>query len=249
METYPQETFAEIAKLEDGHFWFEERNNLISWAIKRHFPNCQSLLEVGCGTGFVLRRLAQDFPNASITGLEYYPAALPIAQTRCARAKLGQADITNLPYDAEFDVVGCFDVLEHIPDDLAALRSLRKSMKSGGALFVTVPQHVWLWSHEDTLAMHQRRYTRKELISKAAAAGLKLFLVSSYVSLPVPLMLMRKWRSPDTATAQGLNLAEFKLPLVINNALRCVLGLERAAIKVGVSWPVGGSLFAGFRAA
>jgi len=247
MDTYPQAIFAELAQLEDGHFWFEERNNLISWAIKRYAADCRNLLEVGCGTGFVLQRLAQDLPEASITGLEYYPDALPIAQERCPRAQLGQADITNLPYDAKFDVVGCFDVLEHIPDDLAALRNLYKVMRADGALFVTVPQHMWLWSDEDANAMHQRRYTRNELFSKAAAAGLKPFLISSYVSLPVPLMLLRKWRSRKNAATKGLNLSEFKLPPLINSTLRAVLGIERAAIKAGLSWPVGGSLFAGFR--
>jgi SAM-dependent methyltransferase len=249
LETYPQDIFAKLAQLEDGHFWFEERNNLISWAIKKYAPDCRNLLEVGCGTGFVLQRLAQDFPNAKITGLEYYPEALPIAQRRCPRAQLGQADIMDLSYDAEFDVIGCFDVLEHIPDDLAALHNLRKAMRSGATLFITVPQHMWLWSDEDTHAMHQRRYTRKELLSRAAAAGLRLFLISSYVSLPVPLMLLRKWRSSPNAAAKGLNLAEFQLPPMVNSTLRGVLSLERAAIKAGVSWPVGGSLFAGFRTA
>jgi SAM-dependent methyltransferase len=249
LDSYPQEIFTELAQLEEGHFWFEERNNLISWAIKTHAPDCRNVLEVGCGTGFVLQRLERDFPEANITGLEYYPDALPIAQRRCARAHLGQADITNLSYNAEFDVVGCFDVLEHIPDDLAALRNLHKVMKPDGALFVTVPQHMWLWSDEDTNAMHQRRYTRKELVLKAAAAGLKPFLISSYVSLPVPLMLLRKMRSRKEAGAKGLNLSEFKLPPLINSTLRGVLSVERTAIKAGISWPVGGSLFAGFRTA
>lgn len=247
MDSYPQEIFTELAQLEEGHFWFEERNNLISWAIEMQCPNCRSILEVGCGTGFVLQRLAKDFPEASITGLEYYPDALPIAQRRCPRAQLGQADITNFSYDTQFDVVGCFDVLEHIPDDLAALRNLRKAIRSDGALFVTVPQHMWLWSDEDTNAMHQRRYTRKELVAKAAAAGLKPFLISSYVSLPVPLMLLRKGRGRRKEVgAKGLNLSEFKLPPLVNSTLRGVLSVERAAIKAGLSWPVGGSLFAGF---
>jgi hypothetical protein len=122
-------------------------------------------------------------------------------------------------------------------------------MKPDGALFVSVPQHMWLWSDEDTNAMHQRRYTRRELISKAAAADLKPFLISSYVSFPVPLMLLRKWRSRNDAGAKGLNLSEFKLPPLVNNTLRAVLAIERTAIKAGLSWPIGGSLFAGFRTA
>jgi hypothetical protein len=108
---------------------------------------------------------------------------------------------------------------------------------------------MWLWSDEDAHAMHQRRYTRKELVSKAAAAGLKPFLISSYVSLPVPLMLLRKWRSREKAEVKGINLSEFKLSPFVNNTLKGVLSIERAAIKAGLSWPVGGSLFAGFQRA
>jgi SAM-dependent methyltransferase len=247
LETFPEESFAKLAEVEDGHFWFEERNNLISWAMKKYAPDCRSFLEVGCGTGFVLRRIAEDFPQASITAVEYYEAALPFASGRCPRATISQADITNLSFDGEFDVVGCFDVLEHIPDDVEALRNLKKVLKPGGLLLVSVPQHMWLWSEQDEYARHQRRYTRKELADKASAVGLKPVFATSYVGLPVPLMLFRKIRSKLKKTGGAIDSSEFNVSPLANSVLRRILTGERLAVRCGFSWPIGGSCVAGFR--
>jgi SAM-dependent methyltransferase len=248
LETFPEESFTKLAAVEDGHFWFEERNNLISWAMKKYAPDCRSFLEVGCGTGFVSRRIAEDFSQASMTAVEYYEAALPFARQRCPRATISQADITDLPFDSEFDVVGCFDVLEHIPDDLAALSNLKKALKPGGLLLVSVPQHMWLWSELDEGACHQRRYNRKELSLKAASQGLATVFVTSFVSVPVPLMLLRKLGSRrKNGAANSLNTSEFQVSAMVNGILRWVLAAERFAVKAGFSWPIGGSLVAGFR--
>jgi SAM-dependent methyltransferase len=244
LETFPEESFAKLARVEDGHFWFEERNNLISWAMRKYAPNCGSFLEVGCGTGFVLRRIAEEFPRAFMTAVEYYEAALPFARQRCPRANISQADITNLPFEGEFDVVGCFDVLEHIPDDAAAFRNLRRALKPGGLLLVSVPQHMWLWSEQDEHACHQRRYSRGELLAKARDSGLQTVFATSFVSIPVPLMLLRKIGKPS-----GANSAELRPSMLVNLALRMILDAERTLMKAGFLWPVGGSLVAAFRTA
>jgi SAM-dependent methyltransferase len=247
LETFPEESFAKLAKVEDGHFWFEERNNLISWAMKKYAPDCRSFLEVGCGTGFVLQRIAEDFPQTSMTAVEYYDAALPFARQRCPRATISQADITNLPFDSEFDVVGCFDVLEHIPDDLAALRNLKKALKLGGLLLVSVPQHMWLWSEHDEHARHQRRYTRKELATKVTSLGLRPIFATSFACLPVPLMLLRKFRKGQNLDSGRGDWSEFELSGLTNKFLRLILSIECASVRAGMVWRVGGSLFAVFR--
>jgi SAM-dependent methyltransferase len=228
-----------------GHFWFEERNNLISWAMKKYAPDCRSFLEVGCGTGFVLRRISEDFPQSSVTAVEYYEAALPFARQRCPRAAISQADITNLPFESEFDVVGCFDVLEHIPDDAHALRNLKKALKPGGLLLISAPQHMWLWSEQDEHACHKRRYSRGELLAKTRDSGFGTVFATSFVSIPVPLMLLRKLKR--TRSSEGANSAEFRPSARVNQSLRLVLRAERSLVKAGISWPVGGSLIACLR--
>jgi SAM-dependent methyltransferase len=178
--------------------------------------------------------------------VEYLEAAIPIARARCPIAAISRADIASLPFKARFDAVGCFDVLEHIPDDQLALRNLRNVTKPGGIVLITVPQHRWLWSLNDDRAFHQRRYSRRELLGKALGAGLEPLRVTSFVCLPLPLMILRKFRKSEPGD-EGIPRAEFALPAWQNSILRGVLSVERLAIRGRLSWPMGGSLLGVFR--
>ncbi len=75
-----------------------------------------------------------------------------------------QFDACAIPYKAEFDVIGAFDVIEHIEEDTAALTQMYQALKPGGGLLITVPQHRFLWSAVDEMSYHKRRYHRNELI-------------------------------------------------------------------------------------
>ena len=78
-----------------------------------------------------------------------------------------QLDARELPYEAAFDAVGAFDVIEHITEDERVLASMHRALKPGGVLIVTVPQHKWLWSWTDEQARHKRRYGRRELSTRS----------------------------------------------------------------------------------
>ena len=153
------EYFGELAALEGGSFWFRARNDLIAWACRRYFPSMSRLLEIGCGTGYVLAKLAEEFPSVQLTGSEVYCDGLSYARNRVPRAELVQMDARETPYEDHFDVVGAFDVLEHIDDDTRVLAEIHRALHPGGGLLLTVPQHKWLWSRQDELACHVRRYT------------------------------------------------------------------------------------------
>jgi methylase of polypeptide subunit release factors len=62
------EVFKQLQATQEGHFWFRSRIRLIAWALGTYFPRAQSLLEIGCGTGFVLLGLRSAFPNLELTG-------------------------------------------------------------------------------------------------------------------------------------------------------------------------------------
>ena len=98
---------------------------------------------------------------------------LRLAAIRPSGIELVQADARQRPYDLEFDVVGAFDVLEHIAEDLDALRQLVRAVKPGGGVLLTVPQHPALWSPIDEYSHHQRRYTRQGLIELLRLGGLQ----------------------------------------------------------------------------
>jgi SAM-dependent methyltransferase len=120
---YDASLFAYLAELEPRSFWFRARNRLIVSTIRRCFPDAQTLLEVGCGTGFVLAALRNALPNLRLTGGELFPEGLEIARQRLRDVELIELDATKPP-PRSFDVVGAFDVLEHIADDESALAGL-----------------------------------------------------------------------------------------------------------------------------
>jgi SAM-dependent methyltransferase len=235
--------FSELARLEAGNFWFRARNRLILWALGRYFPDARSLLEVGCGTGYVLAGVAGARPALRLTGSEAATDGLAFAARRVPAAELVQMDARRIPFREEFDVAGAFDVIEHIEDDQAVLRELCAALAPGGGLLLTVPQHPALWSEYDVHAGHVRRYRRAELRAKVAGAGLEVVRMTSFVSLLLPLMFLSRLtqRAPS---AQYDPLAELRIAAWLNGSLGAVLGVERALIRAGVSFPAGGSLLA-----
>ncbi len=234
------EAFAELFRLEAGHFWFRARNQLIAWAMRRYFPDAKTALEIGCGTGFVLSHLEKTFPDIELSGGEAYPEALVFAASRLERAKLYQVDVRALPFENEFDVIGAFDVLEHVPQDEEALAQIFKATRLGGGIILTVPQHRWLWSSADDIAHHVRRYTAEELRRKVANAGFEVVRSTSFVSALLPPMLLSRMMGGREESDERVQ-REFEIAPPIGYAFEKVLAGERALIRAGVSLPVGGS--------
>jgi SAM-dependent methyltransferase len=242
-EGFEQRYFADLAAVEAGNFWFQARNQLIVWALGRFFPQTRSLLEVGCGTGFVLSALENAFPTVQLHGSEIFCEGLRFAATRTRQAQLFQMDAKHIPFEREFDVIGAFDVIEHIEDDQAALGSMFRALKPGGGLLLTVPQHAWLWSKVDEYSHHFRRYDRATLQGRLEAAGFRLKTITSFVSVLLPPMLasrllQRFSRAPVNPER------EMKLGRGTNSLFGWLLDGERALIRLGLRLPAGGSLLA-----
>jgi len=234
--------FAELARLEAGNFWFRSRNRLILWALRRYFPQARRLLEVGCGTGYVLSGLAAALPGLALTGSEAATAGLAYAARRVPDAALVQMDARRIPYCSEFDVVGAFDVIEHIEDDAAVLAALHGALAPGGGLLLTVPQHPGLWSEFDRRAGHVRRYRAAGLRALVLQAGFEVVRMTSFVTLLLPLMLLSRLARRAPAGADQDALAELRIARPLNVAFERTLDLERMLIRAGVPLPAGGSL-------
>jgi SAM-dependent methyltransferase len=239
IEGFEQEFFDGLATYEENNFWFTSRNKLIVAAMREFFATAESFLEVGCGTGFVLSGLENAFPGLQLSGSEILCHGWHYAQQRVARAQVFQMDALNIPFEEEFDVIGAFDVVEHIAADGTVLANFHRATKPGGGIILTVPQHAWLWSEADDRAHHVRRYSRGELVQKVTAAGFKVERVTSFVSLLLAPMvvsrLVNRKSEPD-------HFAEFKISPVLNRAFDWVMALERTLLRTGVSLPAGGSL-------
>jgi SAM-dependent methyltransferase len=231
--------YAELAAKEDAHFWFRARARLIVHFLRRHLPGMRDFTEFGCGTGHALAAVAGAFPDAALLGTEYFEEALPFARARVPRARFAALDLLRSEFDSCFDAVGAFDVLEHIEDDLGALRSMARSLRPGGIAVITVPQHRWLWSWQDECSMHFRRYSRRGLRELAARAGLEPVEDASFTSLLLPAMALSRRGRPGAAPDP---MAEFRLPPALGWSLWQVMRAEAWLVSHGVRFPAGGSL-------
>ena len=210
-------------------------------ALRERFPAARSVLEVGCGDGNVLAAIAAADRQRRVAGTEIHAAGLERAKARLPGAELARLDAFEIPYRDEFDVVCAFDVIEHVDDDQALLGRLHAACRSRGGILLTVPQHPWLWSGHDVAARHRRRYRRAELLAKLAAAGFVRPWSTSFVTLLLPLLYLSRRARPES---QAPAHAELRVAPQLNAALGAVLSIERALIRAGVRWPVGGSLLA-----
>lgn len=240
---YPADQHDRIAKLEATSFWFRCRNQIIMQVLNHFFPSPENLLEVGCGTGFVLAHIAKSLPGIDLVGAEAYPSALEYAKERVQDAELVQLDIYRLPYSEEFKIVGAFDVLEHMSDDMSALRQIYGATQKGGGVILTVPQHPWLWSALDDMAGHKRRYTRQGLKNKVEAAGFKVAYMTSFITLLLPLMIIsRLKKGPQRKLKSDTVQCELNLSKPLNAVFISICSLEFLLIRKGYSLPAGGSL-------
>jgi SAM-dependent methyltransferase len=237
---FKPEYFARLAGIEEGNFWFRARNELIQWAFRNYFPNAKSFFEVGCGTGFVLAGIRDIFPRIRLVGSEIFADGLVFAKARLPKVELYQMDARRILFECEFDVVGTFDVLEHLDEDEIALSQMFNAARAGGGLLVTVPQHRFLWSASDQHAMHQRRYNRAELRRKVESAGFQIERITSFNSLLLPLMICSRMQRKRDQELQPWR--EFEISPALNKTLESILKLERIVIEKGVSFPAGGSL-------
>lgn len=241
IEGFHGDDFEILNRLEEGHFWFEARNELIGWALRTYFPHMRSFLEIGCGDGYVLEWLERKTLDLSLSGSEVFDSALDFAGRRLKKTSLFQMDARDIPFQEEFDVVGAFDVLEHIQDDEAVLAQMHQAVRKGGGILLSVPQHPFLWSDADKFSLHFRRYTARELAQKVERAGFEVVFSSSFVSLLLPLMVASRTLSGRKVTAEGAKV-ELQVHPALNRAFKWISALEISLIRWGVRWPLGGSL-------
>ena len=168
-----QHTYAIMRRVEESHWWFVGRRRIISSFLERICHGLKAtrgegspqdsplnILDVGCGTGANLEMLAQF---GAAEGVDLSAEALSFCQERGLRnVKQGEAEA--LPYDAEsFDLVTGLDVVEHLDDDLAGLKEMRRVLRRGGRALLFVPAFMFLWGVQDDVSNHRRRSPLVEL--------------------------------------------------------------------------------------
>jgi SAM-dependent methyltransferase len=250
---YDPDFFPRLMKIEDEHFWFVSRNFLIETLVTQIVPAFSpdyQVLEVGCGTGNTLRILEQVCREGVVTGVDLYPEALQYARRRVACALIA-GDIYNQSLRTSFDLIGLFDVLEHIPDDISTLVRLHEMLLPSGLLCLTVPAHPSLWSYFDEASHHCRRYQLRELNRKLKETGYQVEYISYFMASIFPLVWLKRRLSEvkrqqniATQSSDDLVAAELRIVPGLNQILTWFLKQE--ARLVGWRWklPMGTSIVA-----
>lgn len=233
--------FETLAGLEEGSFWFVSRNRLILWALERFFTGAESFLEIGCGTGYVLSGIERSFPGMSLSGSEVFVEGLEYVQRRTENTVLFQMDARDIPFENEFDVIGAFDILEHVEEDEIVINEMYRAVVPGGGVLLTVPQHGFLWSHTDEYACHVRRYEARDLLEKLSNSGFRVIYHTSFVSLLLPLVLFARLAKPRPTANDGV-ITELKISGFLNKILTKVMDIELFLIRAGIHFPLGSSL-------
>ena len=229
-----------MAELDERHWWYRARREILGELIRRKIalPEGARILEVGCGTGHNLGML-QRFGR--VDAIEVDGAAREIASRRLGHAVM-DAPLPALPGvpDSTYDLIAILDVIEHIDEDVAGLAGLRRKLKPGGKILITVPAFPWMWSAHDVVNHHKRRYTRRTLRALVAGAGLRLEMMSWFNSLLFPLAAAARVAGRIT----GREDSDDSLPPApVNRLFEALFGLERYAIG-RVPFPPGVSLAA-----
>ena len=206
-----------LYQVEETHWWYVGRRRIIQSLVERIRAMLNKsnprILDVGCGTGANLKMLAT---LGKAEGVDISPQAVEFCRQRgLDSVKLGAAE--QLPFENDsFDIVTSLDVIEHLDDDVAGLREMRRVLRPDGHLLLFVPAFMFLWGVQDDVSNHRRRYTLPSLLQAVEAAGFDVEW-SSYanISFFLPVLVVRsvmRWLGLRADTEYGINISPMNGP-------------------------------------
>ena len=234
-----EHTYPILFRVEQSHWWHIGRRRILSGFVEeicRHVTDRRpKILDVGCGTGANLLMLSK---YGDAEGVDISEDALAFCRERgLDKVKLGAGE--ELPYaDGTFDLVTALDVVEHMDDDLAGLKEMRRVLRPGGRVLLFVPTFMFLWGLQDDVSHHRRRYRLPELTRVLEQAGFEIERTTyANITFFLPILLLRKLMritGIKTESENNINVSAF------NGILGRVFGAEswilrRMNLPFGVS--------------
>ena len=241
-EDYSSEGAQRLAEVDQVHFWFEGRKQIILETLKRtaSFGHKPLFVEFGCGNGYVIAGLEQAGWN--VIGVDMHIGGLRIAEDR-SQGYLICSRLETVEFSQPVDAVGLFDVIEHIEDDYSVLKHAISQIRPGGLIVITVPALSWLWSKYDDIAAHKRRYSHKQLRLLLNELGLEVVYLSYAFSFAViPIWLQRHIMKKKGHTAKARKQYSKPPNYILNNLFALLCKIERAIMRAGLALPIGSSL-------
>lgn len=225
-----QHTYPIMFRIEQSHWWYTGRRkileNFVEDICRRVTDRRPRILDVGCGTGANLLMLSK---YGDAEGVDISEDALAFCRERgLEKVKLGAAE--NLPYDDDtFDLVTALDVVEHLDDDLAGLREMRRVLRPGGRVLLFVPTFMFLWGLQDDVSNHRRRYRMPELRRVLERAGFEVERTTyANITFFMPILAMRKLMRLTGIKAETENNINVS---ALNGVLGNMLGAESFVLR------------------
>ena len=225
-----EHTYPIMFRIEQSHWWYTGRRKILTSFVAdicgRITDRRPRLLDVGCGTGANLLMLSQ-FGDAE--GVDISEDALAFCRERgLEKVRLGAGE--KLPYDdGTFDLVTALDVVEHMDDDLAGLREMRRVLRPGGRVLLFVPTFMFLWGVQDDVSNHRRRYRLAELQRVLEQAGFEIERMTyANITFFLPILLMRKLMRLTGIKAESENNINVS---ALNGVLGSLFGAESVVLR------------------
>lgn len=232
------------------NFWYKGRNKIINLFLNKFRSSShKTFLEIGCGNGFTLKYLKKKNLRINFKGCDIYIQALQYAKiNNDSDIELFQYNLFKKNLTSQYDVIGCFDVLEHIKEDEKAIENIYELLSPGGICIITVPSDMNLWSNNDIINKHKRRYSKKELTKKIEAAQFELLYMNHFVFFLYPILFIKaklqgKIKSEKELEGKELSsLLNLEIPKPVNFLFGILMQIEYVLVKIGFKFPWGSSL-------
>src|SRR5919202_5671654 len=225
-----EHTYPILFRVEQSHWWYIGRRKIIASFVedicRRVTDRRPRILDVGCGTGANLLLLSK---YGDAEGVDVSEDALAFCRERgLDKVRLGAGE--DLPYDdGTFDLVTAFDVIEHMDDDLAGLKEMRRVLRPGGRVLLFVPTFMFLWGVQDDVSHHRRRYRLSQLRRAVERAGFEIERITyANITFFMPVLLVRKFMRLTglrAATENSINIP------ALNGLFGRLLGAESKLIR------------------
>jgi SAM-dependent methyltransferase len=231
--------YQEMYGVESQHWWFRARRDILISLILKYLPK-GCLLDVGCGTGFILESLKTQYASQYETwGIDISEIAIQFCQEK-GLTQVAQGILENnvLP-EHYFDLIMFLDMIEHLDHDLLALTRAKHYLKYQGQILITVPAYQFLWSAHDEIHHHKRRYTKKQITELLCQSGYEVVFISYFNTFLFPLItiarlignLLNRHHSSDVSLPSDL----------VNHILYQIFGGEQNLLP-HLSFPFGVSI-------
>jgi ubiquinone/menaquinone biosynthesis C-methylase UbiE len=176
-----------MAEVADTHWWYRARRAWLRQELGPHLARGEPAYDIGCGTGDAMATLT-ELGARPVVGTDLSEHVLGWVVRRDDPPTVLKSLAERLPFaDRSASTLISMDVIEHLDDDVVALREYRRLLQPGGTVFLTVPAYQWIWSEHDDRAAHRRRYSRQRFVTAVRAAGFEVDRVTYFFSFLVPI--------------------------------------------------------------